>query len=246
MAYDTTLSADSEQDKGRPGVEVAGPRFRVRTPKFATQWLPDTPSNRHLTVVWLRLLVDEHGKPLFTLQELAAMVGSANRQAASQHLEDFRQCGEDFRAFMLRKRKVDATVVDAVLAELLQTPLAGPTELVPRVNAQLGRQDLTVANIECALAQISCVPVLRTLRRQLEAGHVRYQEAYLLTEILESLSPPPGPSANWGLPGADRGMQLTDPTALAALVTPELPLERVRDSLCWLTFLMTLFYWNVP
>jgi transposase-like protein len=246
MTYDTTRSADPAQDLGRPGVEVAGPRFRVRTPKFATQWLPDTPSNRHLTVVWLRLLVDEHGKPLFTLQELAAMVGSANRQAASQHLEDFRQCGEDFRAFVLRKRKVDATVVDAVLAELLQTPLAGPTELVPRVHAQLGRQDLTVANIECALEQISCVPVLRTLRRQLEVGHVRYQEAYLLTEILESLSPPPGPSVHWGLPSADRGMQLADPTALAALVTPELPLERVTDSLSWLTFLMTLFYWNVP
>jgi transposase-like protein len=246
MTYDTTRSADPAQDLGRPGVEVAGPRFRVRTPKFATKWLPDTPSNRHLTVVWLRLLVDEHGKPLFTLQELAAMVGSANRQAASQHLEDFRQCGEDFRAFVLRKRKVDTTVVDAVLAELLQTPLAGPTELVPRVNAQLGRQDLTVAHIECALEQISCVPVLRTLRRQLEVGHVRYQEAYLLTEILESLSPPPGTSVHWGLPSADRGMQLADPTALAALVTPELPLERVTDSLSWLTFLMTLFYWNVP
>jgi transposase-like protein len=174
------------------------------------------------------------------------MLGSANRQAASQHLEDFRQCGEDFRAFVLRKRKVDATVVDAVLAELLQTPLAGPTELVARVNTQLGRQDLTAANIESALEQISCVPVLRTLRRQLEAGHVRYQEAYLLTEILENLSPPPGSSVHWGLPSADRGMQLADPTALAALVTPELPLERVTDSLCWLTFLMTLFYWNVP
>jgi len=49
-------------------------------------------------------------------------VGRANRPAASQHLEDFRQCGEDFRAFVLRQRKVDATVVDAVLAELLQTP----------------------------------------------------------------------------------------------------------------------------
>ena len=52
MTYDTTRSADPAQDLGRPGVEVAGPRFRVRTPKFATQWLPDTPSNRHLTVVW--------------------------------------------------------------------------------------------------------------------------------------------------------------------------------------------------
>jgi hypothetical protein len=116
-------------------------------------------------------------------------VGSANRQAAGQHLEDFRQCGEDFRAFVLRKRKVDATVVDAVLGVLLQTPLEGPTELVARVNTHLDREDLTAANIESALKQISCVPVLRTLRRQLEAGDVRYQEAYLLTEILENLPP---------------------------------------------------------
>jgi hypothetical protein len=126
-------------------------------------------------------------------------VGSTNRQAASQHLEDFRQCGEDMRAFVLRKRKVDATVVAGVLEELLVTPLAGPTELVNRVNVRLGRGDLRVANIEGALEQISCVPVLRTLRRQLEAGHVRYHEAYLLTEILESLAPPPRPSRALGV-----------------------------------------------
>jgi hypothetical protein len=101
---------------------VAGQRVRVQTPRFSTQWLPDTPGNRHLTVVWLRLLVDEYGKPLFSLQALAGIVESTNRQAASQHLEDFRQCGEDFRAFVLRKRKVDATVVAGVLQELLKTP----------------------------------------------------------------------------------------------------------------------------
>jgi hypothetical protein len=50
-------------------VEVDGQRFRVQTPRVSTQWLPDTPSNRHLTVVWLRLLVDEHGRPWFSLQE---------------------------------------------------------------------------------------------------------------------------------------------------------------------------------
>ena len=150
---------------GRLRVEVDGQRFRVQTPRVSTQWLPDTPRNRHLTVVWLRLLVDEHGKPLFTLQELSVLVGSANRQAASQHLKDFRQCGEDVRAFVLRKRKVDAAVVEAVLPERLKTPLAGPAELAPRVNAQLGRNDLSAANIQSALEQISCVPVLRALRR---------------------------------------------------------------------------------
>lgn len=231
---------------GRLSVEVDGQRFRVQTPRVSTQWLPDTPSNRHLTVVWLRLLVDEHGKPLFTLQELSVIVGSANRQAASQHLEDFRQCGEDVRAFVLRKRKVDAAVVEAVLPELLKTPLAGPAELAPRVNAQLGRNDLSAANIQSALEQISCVPVLRALRRQLEAGQVQYQEAWLLTELLESQASPAAPSAGWSVPSAEHGMRLADPTALAALVTPDLPLTQVPDSLCWLTFLMTLFYWHVP
>jgi hypothetical protein len=136
MAHGTTLPApvravmpDSRRTLVAPGrepgglrVDVDGQRFRVQNARFSPQWLPDTPSNRHLTVVWLRLLRDAHDKPCFTLQELAPLVGSANRQAASQHLEDFRQCGEDFRAFVLRKRKVDATVVEAVLAALLQTP----------------------------------------------------------------------------------------------------------------------------
>src|SRR4029450_13055346 len=238
MPHDTTVVVEPGDDPAPTRVEVDGSRFRVRTAQFSTQWLPDTPSNRHLTLVWCRLLVDAHGQPLFTLQELAVIVGSTNRQAASQHLEDFRQCGEGMRAFVLRKRKVDPTVVDGGLNELLQPPLAGPTEL--------GRSDLTVANIACAREQISWVPVLRTLRQQLETGHVHYQEAWLLTEVLENLSLPAPQLAGWNGPSPDRGMQVADPTALAALVTPELPLAQVPGSLCWLTFLMTLFYWNVP
>ena len=132
------------------------------------------------------------------------------------------------------------------MQELLKTPLAGPTELAPRVTAQLGRDDLTVANRERALEQIACVPVLRTLRRPLEAGTIQYQEAHLWTESLASVSPPAGPCASWGVPSVDRGMQLVDPTALAAMVTPDVRLERITDSLGWLTFLLTLFYGNVP
>jgi len=246
MVHDTTVAVGQGDGPAPLRVEVDGSRFRVRTAKFSTQWLPDTPSNRHLTVVWLRLLRDEHDKPCFTLQEVAVLVGSANRQAASQHLEDFRQCGADFRAFVLRKRKVDAAVVEGVSHELLQTPLAGPTELLACVQRRLGRQDLSVANLESALEQISCVPVLRTLRRQLETGQVQYQEAWLLAELLESRSVPAPLLAGWNGPSTDRGMRLADPTALAALVTPDRPMAQAADSLCWLTFLMTLFYWNVP
>jgi hypothetical protein len=70
------------------------------------------------------------------------------------------------RAFVLRQRKVDATVVEGVVPELRQTPLASPTDVVPRVTTWLSRQDLTVATIESALAPIACGPVRRTRRRQ--------------------------------------------------------------------------------
>ena len=52
MAQDTTLFIEQGNDPAPPRVEVDGPRFRVWTARFATQWLPDTPSNRHTTVVW--------------------------------------------------------------------------------------------------------------------------------------------------------------------------------------------------
>ena len=169
-------------------VEVDGPRFRVRTPEVSTPWLLATPSNRHLTVVWFRLLVEAQGTPCFTLQELAALGGSTNRPAANPHLEDFRQCGEDFRTFGLRQRKVDPAVGEGVFTELRQTPVAGPTALVSRVNGRWGRTDWTAAYMEGALEHISCVPVLRTLRRQLAAGQGHCQAGWLLTEWLEGRS----------------------------------------------------------
>lgn len=52
MAHNTTRAMEPGDGPALPCVEVDGPRFRVRTAKFSTQWLPDTPSNRRLTVVW--------------------------------------------------------------------------------------------------------------------------------------------------------------------------------------------------
>ena len=227
-------------------VVVEGNRFCVQTQAFSTQWLPDTPINRQVTVVWLRLLVDQHGKRLFRLREVATVVGRETRQAASQHVEDFRQGGEEFRAFVQRKRKVDPTGVQAVEKELIETPLCGLEDLGQRVNQRLGRQDLTAANMAAAFEQIPYARVRPVLRQQLEAGPLQYQEEYLLQEMLESLSPEVGRVTGWGLPPSDQGMEVSDPTAIQALLTPDVPLSEISHSLGWLTFLMTLFYWNVP
>ncbi len=93
---------------------------------------------------------------MFTFQELSVLFDSNNPrvredQASSQHMEDFRECGCDFLAYLTRKRKVDPVVVEAVRQELIHAPLAKLTELQERVNAKLGRKDLTSANIKAAL-----------------------------------------------------------------------------------------------
>ena len=110
-------------------VEKEGNRFRVEWQGNSIDWLPDTVSNRKAILVFLRCLRDENGKHVFTHQELSKVVDSENRQASSGHVERFRECGSDFLHFLTRKRKVDSQVVEAVLAELLDTPLAETVEL---------------------------------------------------------------------------------------------------------------------
>ena len=115
---------------------------RVESQSFCTDWLPDTSANRKSMLVFLRLMVDDQGKALFTHQQLAPIVKSHNRQACSHHFEAFVSCDCDFLAFLTRKRKVNSEVVAAVLEELKQYPLAKISQLIQRVNQQLNRDDL--------------------------------------------------------------------------------------------------------
>lgn len=205
----------------------------------------DTPSNRKVAVIFLRGMRDAQGKRLFTLEQLASIVGSGNRQAASEHVEGFRACGEDFQATLTRKRKVDGPVVEAVRGELMQDPLVEVGVLRERVGARLGRADLSEANIQAALDQISCKELRRVLRRQLEGGEAHYKEQYLLEEMTTTLSSEAGQKA--GLGGSlDEEPLVSDPTAIRKLVTPGVGLEEITSSLQWVCRCLAFYYWGVP
>jgi transposase-like protein len=64
--------------------------------------------------------------------------------------------------------------------------------------------------------------------------------------MMESLSSRAGQAAGLGLPSSDQGMSLSDPTAVRALLEPDVPMDQIPGSVAWITMLMTLFYWNVP
>ena len=68
----------------------------------------------------------------------------------------------------------------------------------------------------------------------------------MLTELRESPAPQAPHPTGWGVPSREGGRRRADPTALAALVTPELPLPQVAGSRGWLTFLRTLCSWKGP
>ena len=219
-------------------------RFRVEWQGGSTDWLPDTPSNRKAILVSLRLHKDESDKHLFTLQELSVIVGSENRQASSQHMEDFRECGCDFLAFLTRKRKVDSEVVKAVSQELLHAPLAGTSELQQRVNAGLGRDDLSPANIKAALEQIPCQHIREPIHIQIASGKAHYKEECLLEEMMKSASSEAtavGQKAGIQIPESE-GMSISDPTSIRKLVTPDIPVSSIQNPLRWVVFCMVLYY----
>lgn len=160
-------------------------KFRVGTQGFSTAWLPDTPGNRKVVIVMLRYLEDGNGKPVFKMKELCAILESEKRQAANQHIEDFRNCGEDFLNLLTRQKKVDERVVAAIGTGLHADPLANLESLANQANEQLGRQDITVANVTAALEQISCQELRMIFKKRLAQGQAHYQEEYVLARLFD-------------------------------------------------------------
>ncbi len=219
-------------------------RFRVKWQGFSIDWFPDTLSNRKTILVSLRSLLDSGGKHVFTFQELSALFDSNNRQASSQHMEDFRDCGCDFLGYLTRKRKVDGVVVEAVRQELRHDPLASLKELQDRVNARLEREDLTEANMKAAIEQISYSEIRDAVLSQLDRGKAHYQESYLLSEMMESGNAV-GERAGIQVPESE-GMSISDPSSIRSLIQPDIPTSSIKASLKWVVYCMVMYYYGVP
>ncbi len=220
-------------------------QFRVEGQGLSLGWLADTRANRKAVIVFLRLLSGSNGQPLFSHQELAQIVGSSNRQASSRHVELFSACGRDFMVFVRHQRKVDDSVVQAVLTQLHENPLATVGELKEKVNFALGVKNLSEANIAAALEQISAKEIRRLMSKQLKAGKAHYKEEYLLGELMSQLGK--DTAGNEQVATADGvGMAISDPTAIRTLVNPDAKLGEVASPLKWISFMMALYYHGVP
>ena len=148
----------------------------------------DTWENRKVWFVILRSLRSpKTNKPLFSYQRIAEVFGYPARQNIHNYIREDDQCDENLFDYLRHKRKVDPTVVEAVREELSKNILARTDELRIRVNQQLGRDDLTSANIRVALEQIPCPVIRSNVLREIAKGALHPKEDIVLAELFAAI-----------------------------------------------------------
>lgn len=96
--------------------------YHISSQDFCIQF-PDTEKNTRVLWLLLRSLHEpDTGKPLFTHEQIAKAFGYKARQNIQNFEQEFTKCGGDLLAYLQRKCKVDALVVEAVSEVLGQHP----------------------------------------------------------------------------------------------------------------------------
>ena len=165
-------------------------QFRVTVDTVYYGWFGDTPPNRKAVLVFLREMYDsETGKWVFTEEELAGLLGSANRQAVDGQMKGFRDADGDLLDFLTHKRKVDDEVVQLVWEVFCSDPYASLPSMTDQANAGYGgEKPLNESNIREALSQIGGYKVWRKMLKGLEKGQAHYKDNYLLARLFALLS----------------------------------------------------------
>ena len=99
--------------------------------------------------------------------------------------------------------------------------------------------------MEAALGQISSGELRGVVLTPLDRGEAHYREAYLLEEMMTTLSSEAGQKAGLEGQGGSESV-VSDPTAIRKLITPGESLEGISSVLQWICRCLTLYYWGVP
>lgn len=183
----------------------------------------DTWENRKVWFVILRSLRSlTTGKCFFSYQRIADAFGYTARQNINNHVREYEACDENFFDYLRHKRKVDPVVVNAVRDELARDVLAKTGALCARVNQQLGREDLSSANIHVALEQIPCTVIRATVCRELAQGALHPKEEVVLAELFAAVEQHDGGSRA-------RPMETSSSRTVPPLAGPAVDVQREAE-----------------
>jgi transposase-like protein len=239
-------------------VERKDKTFVVKTQAGSFE-VTNTWENEKVMMIFLRLWQHPWGEgAVYTFQQIAQAFGYKDRQEANNYWRRFWQCGGEFLPYLVRKRKVDQEVVEAVEGELRKKIWSPLTELSQRVNQHLGRKNLTPANMEAALEQIPCTVLRDELIRNWEEGLWHPKEEVILEEVLTILEQGEETSKEQAvevlrgvgvkpkLELVQEGVQQNQWEAALELLEVDRPVESLEDQTRQMVFAINLYYWNVP
>jgi transposase-like protein len=232
--------------------------YSITSQAFSLQFMKTDANKKVLCLLLRALRCPETGKPFFTHEQVAKAFGYRARQNTQNFDQELRQCDGDLLAYLQHKRKVDASVVEAVREAVRQRPLASAPQLYPQVVARLGRPDLTAANIRTALHEVPCTVIRPVLQRQWEQGRFHPKEEVVLEEALAALLQPSSSATSpvaetllaLGLRPAEaddaQAVQRQQTEAVPRLLNPQATVAQVPAKIRLMTLAFTLYFWNVP
>ena len=149
--------------------------------------MPDTGSNRRSLMIVLRCLRTSEGRRWVTYERLAEELGYADRRNVHNFWMEFEACGYDLEAFLVRRKKVDAQVVQRCESIWQAHPLWSAAQVYEEYQQRWPAHAATLreANIRTAGHQLSFLKLQQVVRRQLQEGSVSYREEVLLEQLFE-------------------------------------------------------------
>lgn len=232
--------------------------YHITSQAFCLEF-KNTPANKKVLCLFLRALrSSQDGKHVFTHEQIAHAFGYKQRQNTQNFEQELHKCDDDLLGYLRHKCKVDDAVVQAVQEVVRKRPLAPATHLLKEIVVQLGRPELTAANIRTALQHVPCTVIRPVLQRQWEAGRFHPKEEVVLQEALAALlSSQPSSHGTVTEELRELGVEPAEATeheviqqqhqaAVAVLLNPRATIPQVCAKIRLMTVALTLYYWNVP
>lgn len=174
------------EDKGIEALAQA-PRLRLCFSDDLYLDVADGSANRRGVMIFLRSLYRADGTPFMTFEQIAGLMGYPDRRNVHNYWMDFCACDQDMLAYLERRKKVDAQVVEACEQIWCAHPLWSVQAVQAEVISSLGEEGkaLSEQNIRCAGEEVSFLKIQRSLKKQVQEGSVHYSEAGLLSAMAD-------------------------------------------------------------
>jgi transposase-like protein len=146
--------------------------------------IPKTKANIRLLIVLLRLFYSIIGKPYFTFQDIADIVGLKERRNVENFFREFKQKGYDFLQYLSRKVSL-AKWVEAIEKIVVENPFLSVEELFEYFKNKNPLIKISFPSFTKYLSQANSCRILQAVHKKIAKGTCEFNQNELFSYLLE-------------------------------------------------------------